>query len=343
MRKKRIFLILPFFLMSCSDSENPAEPIEESTGAEAIKPIENITNTEDGLFSNQYRIEKFTLGPSLEYSLPVTDVSGNMVNEMDYSSEEMLITSLSTTHIYNESDNYLSDLTVGYDLYHLNEEDVPFEIITYENLNILHASDEEATVETIDINGQEWYFVKSPVSTFDVEGSDMTTETHTYVSRHNFEYYTFSFNLLSNTDSFENQEVLENTYNMITEIINLVEFSREATMTEVEILEKITGTWDVEGDAAIVIENEAFTWYLTELGDESDVLYMDILEIEPILHPEEELEYANLHMHFYKDVLDGVEENPDDYFAYFISFDGEPTLSVVDFEFGELYQLNPIE
>lgn len=289
--------------------------------------------------SIEYNNEKFTLGESLTYEMPILE--SEVLIPSNYESTLDNVKSIVNGYSFNDTDNYLSIVEVDYKLQSYDSEEMPYYVypmdesiaVTYDMVN----------EEMIEINGIQWLHMEYEPMYFDAEAESMVSITHEYQYRSSFELYTYRFILSDTEEKFDDQELMDNSFERIEEILSMAEFTRNPSLEPQDIINKLNGTWDAADAGYLQFRDNEINWYRTAEMDENNVIHIEIAEAEAIIHPTQDIEYANLKIEYLSQVVDGQTYDSEEKYPIFINFQSDNQIVIVDVKKGIIYDLTKVD
>lgn len=300
MLKKKITLILGLLLVGCA-KETDDENVNE--------------------------VEEFTAGESLGYEIP------NFDSQMSDATTKLLskehITEIQNNYELSDDNDYLSEVQVSYKLQTLDNTDIPYAVFMM-NEDIANHTEDFSLMRWQTINDRPWLFIQELPQYYVEKEEEYITINYTYAHRADFELYLYHFKTDMLAEEYGDREVISNTYERMEEIVSMADFTHVTTMTETEILEKLNGVWDAGEAGYVEFEDKNLKWYQDSTLSEDNVINIELIHVESILHPTEEIEYGVIQLAHLSEVINGETRNSNEITELTIYFKNENELILVD-------------
>ena len=289
---------------------------------------------------NVNEVEKFTAGESIAYEIPNFDSQMNGPTTKFLSNEQ--ITEIQTNYELSDDNDYLSEVQISYKLKSLDNTDIPYTVFMM-NEDIANHTEDFSVMRWQTFNDRPWLFIQGLSQNYVEEEKEYITINYTYAHRAGFELYLYRFKTDMLAEEYGDLEVIGNTYERMEEIVRMADFTHAPTMTETEILEKLNGVWDSGEAGYLEFEDKNLKWYQDSTLSEDNVIHIELIHVESILHPTEETEYGVVQLDYLSEVINGETRNSNVITELTIYFKNENELILVDPTNHFEYQLQRVE
>lgn len=289
-------------------------------------------------YENVYEIETYELGHSLEYEMPILE--SDMLRPSSSDRTYDLVIDESNTYWVVDHHHYLSDVEVKYRLYGYDDEIIPYFIYPYDE-SLTTRFEDIAVTEMVEIDGKDWFRIETEPSYFDSDGETLSIYIE-YHTRSGFELYSYIFRITELVEEYGDDETLQNTFDEIERIISMAEFTRQPTMTQEELMDILNGEWDAGEAGYLSFEENKLYWYRDANKSADNVLEIELTTIEPIIHPEEDIEYGYLELDYINETIDGVTSPSEMYLKLLVNFTAEENPLLLNMEDATQYSIRKV-
>lgn len=293
-------------------------------------------------YVSEFNNETFTLGNSLTYDMPILESGvlqpsiGNDISQANY-------TRMYNTYWLSEQDNILAEVKVQYDLERLDSEYFPYYVYLDEDMSHNAWREPSENWTKVDINGREWIYAEHEPFEFESEGETMNTVEHVFSYRSGFEMYTYSFTWSGTVEEFADQDKTTRSMERMFEVLDMADFTHEPTNTEEDVLQILSGEWNGGNSGYLHFDGKNLKWYKDSSKDENNVLIIEIIDVIPVIHPENNTEYAVIQMEYLKEVIDGTEYQGQLSPTMFVNFEDPNQVVLIDYDGATHYMLEKVQ
>ena len=197
--------------------------------------------------------------------------------------------------------------------------------------------------EYLSQNNREWFHVETAAITFESDGEELQSVDQTYYYRSGFELYDYTFKLTAPKEEYNDQERVALTNERIEEVLGMADFSHEPTKTKEEIHTVLNGTWDAGDSGYLHFNAGELKWYKDSDMQEENVLLIDVTDVVPLIHPENDTEYALLQLDYLTETIDGQTYDSETELTLLINFMDDNNIILADYQTLEYYKLSKVE
>lgn len=289
----------------------------------------------------EYTNESFTLGNSLTYEMPIleSDLLQPTLNQEFSMGDEIQILN---NFWFTDEKSLLSTVDVGYRLVPLDYDYLPYYYLQDDELTEFSVT-EVVKEERVTINNREWFHVETAPITFESDGEELRSVDQTYYYRSGFELYNYTFKLTAPKEEYNDQERVALTNERIEEVLGMADFSHEPTKTKEEIHTVLNGTWDAGDSGYLHFNAGELKWYKDSNMQEENVLLIDVTDVVPLIHPENDTEYALLQLDYLTETIDGQTYDSETELTLLINFMDDNNIILADYQTLEYYKLSKVE